>query len=720
MSLSERWRARLCVASVFLGSALLFVLELMAGKALLPRFGGASAVWIAAMLFFQAAVLGGYWLAHLLVSRLRALTPAVFVLLLLGAIAASINLLRITGASAAPPQFGVLAALLVSAGAPLLVLPLGTSLLQYFYANGLPVARPYALYMASNLGSFTALLAYPTLIEPAATLSQQRATFPWLLGAYSVLAGGSALLFRAKHEAPQAEASAPSWKERLAWLALAAVPSSLLLGVTSFLTGDLAPIPMLWAIPLALYLLSFVVAFSRIGSRLGRAPGRLTLLLAAPLSLPILLQATSPLLPVMAMHLLVFFIAAVACHSLLASLAPAPARLTEFYLWLALGGLGGGVFNALIAPSLFAVYFEYPLALALACILQPGKPARLSTALLFGVGVGVLVAAMQLIVDRSALQPSPATTALVVGVPALATFLGADRPKLYGAGLLSLFAFGTLLGVGSGGAVVFTQRSFYGVTRVVRSGPMLTLIQGTTRHGRQDLRNPDVPLAYYHPTGPIGSVFESLQPGPREVGVVGLGAGSMAAYGRSGDYFTFFELDPVALKVARDWGGFTYLAQSKASIRVVMGDARLNLRLEAGGKFDLLALDAFSSDAVPFHLLTMEAMRLYLSKLKPGGVLAYHISSRYLDFSQLLARQAVALGAKSALCEDLQVDDQLRQSGKEPSKWLVVAPGGTKLPGNSSYVEWEQLEPGPGPTWTDDFTNVLQAFRPEVLGGLAR
>src|SRR6266700_690500 len=666
--------------TVFLSSFLLFLVQPLVGKMVLPTFGGAPPVWTASLDFFQTTLLLGYAYAHVSAAHLSlGRQVALHVSLLLVArgtlplSAGSAGFARVqvlAAAEAAPPALLVMGALAILVGLPFFAISGSTPLLQRWYITGqdAATARPYVLYSVSNLASLCALLAYPFLLEPRFRLTDQ--SWSWACGyaALCLLVLACGILLIRKHrpspeetgpESPPAPVAKdpPDGRRPLRWIALAAVPSSLLLGVTSYLTSNVAPIPLLWVVPLALYLLSFVLAFSP--RRLVPTPllARLLPLLLVPVALLLILEQPQPEFAVL--QLAAFFLAAWMCHARLYDQRPEPARLTAFYLWVTTGGVIGSVLTGLIGPM---------------------------------------------------------RTAVTVGLPVLLCFLASDRPERFALSLCALFLVSAWAEPQLAGKVALTERSFFAVHRVLLTdhGRFRRLLHGTTVHGMQDTQNPDRPLTYYHPTGPVGQVFAALAArgqAPR-VAAVGLGVGSIAASGQPGQRVTFFEIDPAVRHIARDARLFTFLSKSRGDVDIVLGDARLTLARQPDGAFGLIVLDAFSSDAIPMHLLTREAMAGYVAKLGPGGILAYHISNRYLALEPVVAGAASDLGLESWIQEN-EPSAEERVQGKATSTWMIVARDAEDV---AELVtppsRWRSSKAVPGArAWTDDFSNVLGAFR---------
>ena len=707
--------------TLFLSSGLLFLVQPMVAKMILPRFGGSPAVWTASMLFFQVLLLLGYAYAHASVKWLGARRQAIVHIGLLAVAAAFCRLTLSPDAGLEISAFEVLKTLGVMVGLPFLALSAGAPLIQrWFGSTSDPAAKdPYFLYSASNLGSMIALLAYPFLLEPRLALGEQGRV--WTFGLYGLVALMlvCALLLQRQPAAVEerVENVAPvEWRQRLQWVLLTAVPSSLLLGVTNYLTTNVAPMPLLWIVPLTIYLVTFIVAFARKQWVASTVWARVLPLVVTPLVLVMVLEATEPMGVLAGMHLLAFTVAALMCHTRLAETRPATGNLTEFYVWLSVGGAVGGLFNALVAPTVFSILAEYPIAIVAASMLRPireGVKTSLAKDVVFGTAMLVLTIGIAYIAQQAGMEPSRIRTAAVIGLPVILCFLMSDYPVRFGLMAGAIFMGSHLMGTSSAGTIAYRGRSFFGVHRVVHlgGGRYHQLVHGNTVHGIQDMEEPGEPRTYYARNGPIGEVFSKF-PNVRNVGMVGLGVGSCAAYGKPGMNMTYFEIDPVVEKVARDPEQFTFLRDSKADVQVVMGDARLTLGQSTGG-YDLIILDAFSSDSIPIHLLTKQALEMYLSKLTGEGVLAFHISNRYLNLEPILAEIAKSLDLQAYAMTDGATDEEERV-GKRPSTWMAFARKGTDLSPLVKRSSWLEAETRPGtPLWTDDYSNILSAFEPD-------
>ncbi len=752
--------------SILLSALLLFLVQPMAAKMVLPALGGSPAVWITCMVFFQAMLLAGYLYAHLLTRWFGARTQLLAHALL---VAITLPLLPIgSAASPAPPEgaaptLWLLQWLALSIGGPFFVLSTTTPLFQrWFSSTEHREARdPYFLYVASNLGSMTGLLAYPLVLEPVLrmrspgfSLLPPSQTLLWTLGyagfAACAVACGVLMLVR-RNPRSLSEVTAdpgvrPALGRRLLWILLALVPCSAMLGATQMITSEIAAVPLLWIVPLALYLLTFILAFGR----RRWIPHRWSSVALAVLVAAVVATLVAPGRPsawlLVPLHLLTVFAAGVVCHGRLARDRPSADRLTEFYLLIALGGVLGGAFNGLVAPVVFDSILEYPIALLAACLLRPRASGRetassgrgLTLNWLLPIGVGLLALFLNSFFGTvTAAGGWP--MALVVGGPPLVCLLTLHRPLRFGLCLAAVFAVGSLL-PRLNDPPLHTARTFFGIhavqntegppfdaidprtgARTVIRIPFRQLVHGTTRHGSQaqieQLRS--TPTTYYHRSGPIGQVFDALKAAGRSdrVALVGLGVGTLAVYAGPGSHFTFFEIDEEVVAIARDPEFFTYLADSAGRVDTVVGDGRMSLTREPDGALDLIVVDAFSSDSVPVHLLTREAIELYLSKLRPGGLLAFHQTSQYLDLTRVVDAIASDLGLTGITQTDGVTSLSQLTEGKDSSVWSVLGRDVESLGILAADSRWEPLprEPGRRPErrylWTDDFSNVLSVLR---------
>ncbi len=697
----------------------------MFGKMALPHLGGAAAVWTTCMLFFQAALLVGYIYSHVVASLLKQQTQIIVHLVLLSAAVTTLPLGIPSGWAPSDPAAPIGALLTLMAlrlGPAFVLLSAGSPLLQHWFAHARAAegASPYPLYAASNLGSIVGLLAYPLAIEPSMRVARQ--SYAWAAGyivvilftAWCGVLAAPPALARQIQSSPVAAEPTP-WRVRALWTVLAAVPSSLLLGVTTHLTTDLAPIPLLWVVPLVLYLLTFVIAFGEwrqfpVKSVLFTLP-YLVLAVAALL----FLQSEVPGPLGYGIHLATFFVAALACHTRLVAARPEPERLTEFYLCLAVGGALGGVFNVLVAPSAFHTVAEYPLALVAAVALSrppaiSGRWTKLAVPL--AVACSFIVAAEVMI--RTQASNSGPVMMLLAGVAAFAAFAFRARPLVFATLIGSFVLAGTRIAANVG-ATRFAARSFYGVYRVVDDSveSLRRFYSGTTIHGSEFLADStQAPLAYYHREGPLGSLFSarSWHESPWRVAVVGLGAGATASYARPGESWTFYEIDPLVARIAADSQFFRFLSSAAAPQRIVLGDARISIAREPERAFDVLLIDAFSSDAIPVHLLTREALALYRSRVAEDGIIGWHISNKYLDLRPVLKAIADDAGLICLIRADLRVPEHA--GGRLPSIWVAMTASQRTAAAIQADSRWIPLRTHlPLRLWRDDFSNVLGVLR---------
>jgi spermidine synthase len=721
---ASRVTAMLFAVAVFTSACLVFVVQPMATKLILPTLGGSPSVWNAAMVFFQTALLAGYLYAHLL-QRIGSMRGQVAVHLGLLLIAALFLPLRISGALGDPdpsaPTLWLLATLALSLGAPFAVLSATAPLLQAWYARVTAANRetgardPYVLYAASNLGSFLALLAYPALIEPLVSLSGQRWGWSLGYGLFVVMVAGLGVFAWRRRDVVATEPARLEAGPRIAWrekgllVLLAAAPSSLMLGVTAHLSTDVASAPFLWVIPLALYLLTFVIAFQARPV----IPIYLTLAIqAGVLSACAALAAfrTTEWLFVFGVNLTAFFFSALMCHQLMAERRPAPGRLTEFYLLLSLGGVLGGVFNALIAPVVFNMVWEYPLVLVAVGLLRPWSGREVRTWEIIACVIGVLIALsgplglalVRYAPDIRAAVPDAELVRIaqaVLGIAALFAFLLRDRAVMFTVVIGAMVWSG--YHVARGYDWTLTERSFFGVMRVASTtiegldGPVHVLMHGTTLHGAQAQSERYRMIAHErHPDGAV-------------IGVVGQGAGAMAAYKRSQDRMSFFEIDPMVDRLSRDPRWFSFInGCAQGPVRTVLGDARLTMGQEAPGSYDLLIIDAFSSDAVPTHLLTVEAIAGYLRLLKPDGVVVLHLSNRNLEITLPAEAAAAALNAP-ALHQIYRERPEAVQMSESSTEALVIGKSEAAMAPYRADPRWRRLEPTEVRPWTDDYVNLF-------------
>lgn len=720
--------------TTLLGSALLFAVQPLVARALLPLTGGVPALWNTCVVFFQLALLLGYGYAHLAPARLPPRAQAALHVALLALALATLPL-AFTSLGPVPdgdPTGWVLAALVRRVAPVFVLLSTGAPLLQRWYAGR---GDPAPLLAASNVGSLAALLAYPLVVERLLPLAAQSRAFTAAYAAYVVLVAVCAASAAASAAAPDAPPAPTAWRPWLRLVALAFVPSSLMLGVTTHLATDVGSFPLLWVVPLALYLASFVVVFARPPTA---APSpRVTAPFLALLLLMFLFTApqVATRLPLIVGHLVLFTATALLLHGELARARPTVGSVTAFQLAIAVGGALGGAFNALVAPRLFVRVTEYPLVMALAILLvpeapPPPDPREREEAFVRSMGadpdvvlgprpprrprpryvardvlVPLMVGALSLLLFRAP-EVTRAPSLVRYGLPLMMLVLASvGRRARLAAGLVAILVAGRF-----DRAQVHASRTFYGVMRVEDVHGVRRFLHGTTLHGLQYLsdKNRRVPVAYYAPQSPVGRLMEALGPSldGRSVGVVGLGVGMLLSHARPAQRWTFYELDPEVVAIARRH--FTWLRDARAPWTVTTGDARRTLARDRGARHGLLVLDAFSSDAIPTHLLTREALALYLARLDERGVIALHITNRHVALDGVLA----ALARDAGLVALRGRGTSLGPDGPITTTWVVLARRRADLLGLADDPRWQPLAaPADARPWTDDFTDVLGVIR---------
>ena len=734
--------AALYTAAIFVAAALLFLVQPLLGKMVLPRAGGSPQVWNTAMVFFQTALLAGYLYAHLSVRWLGVRRQAMLHLVVL---AIPLFALPIALPDGYPPVEGgqsgwIIGVLIVAVGAPFFVLAAASPLLQRWLASTdhESASDPYFLYAGSNLGSLAGLLAFPLLLEPLLPASAQARIWTIGYGVFVALAALCAIVVirgarrvdtraeTAFARPPEAE-PAVSGRDRWFWIAASAVPSALLLGVTQYLTSEIAPTSLLWVLPLGVYLATFVAAFARRTIVSSERVSRLLAIAVVVAALVQLARIVDPQWAVAFLHLAVLALAGLLCHTRLAASRPATSHLTEYYLLISTGGALGGTFSALIAPVVFDFIAEYPIAVVFACLFRfqvaPGdttmgvlrwayKGGRLDVALPAALGVFIFSAVA--VTRQLGSLPDGVMVILVAVIPTIACFLFSPRPIRFALGAAVL-----LLAAQSGqmyrGAILHSERTFFGVHRVATDpeNAVRILYHGATVHGVQsaDLARATEPLAYYHPSGPAGNLVAAFgrQQEKRSLALVGVGTGALAVLAGADQRVTLYEIDPAIVRIAEGGEFFTFLANTRASHETVVGDGRLELSRTAN-RYDLIVLDAFSSGTVPIHLLTREAFDLYLERIEPNGALLFHISNRHLDLAPVLAAQARDLGLAAFEWVDVRAEGDVER-GIFGSHWVLLA----RSPQDLDYVPvagWRPFDLSAATrAWTDDFSDLLSVQR---------
>ena len=718
------------LASAFL----LFWIEPLFAKLVLPLLGGSPAVWNTCLMYFQAMLLLGYLYAHL---TSRWLAPRKQVLVHVGLLILALISLPIAVPSGWTPPASdnvipwLVALLTIGIGAPFMLLAATAPLVQrWLTSSDHPAAKnPYLLYAASNAGSLLGLLGFPFVMEPNLRLSQQ--SFLWgagyvvaivlaILCAIAVYRRASSSIMLTVEEG-DASSPSPTMRDRVKWLALAFVPSSLLLGVTTYISTDVAAVPLLWVVPLALYLITFIIVFGRGGQKPGRIMSWVHAALLATLVLAMFWGSGMSLRTRILLHLSVFFMTALLLHAELASSRPAPRHLTEFYLWMALGGALGGAFNAIVAPLIFKTIAEYQLVLVAAAFLRPSRVSGMTKELerMRFIPIAVLPAALVVGVSWLGLADKGVfgiTMKLVISIAALVMIVAlSDSALRYGLSIVAIF-IGSFLLAQKYTKDLYQARSFFGAYRVENAYIAHRLVHGTTTHGAQfqDSARRRLPVTYYHPKGPVGQLFAVLgsRLDGKSIGAVGLGAGSVLCYSKPGQKWTFFEIDPLVQQISSNPKYFSYLRDCDVKPRFVIGDARLTLTREPPGEFSVLIVDAFSSDAIPVHLLTREAFKVYERVLDERGVLLVHVSNKHLDLHPVVAALAKDAGLIALLNEHDPDSADERAELDYASDWVALVKQREDLPNARSDTSWKLMTVPEGfRPWSDDYSNIFEVIR---------
>ncbi len=729
----SRFARPLFVLTILAGSFLLFLVQPMVARMALPRLGGASAVWNSAMLVYQALLLGGYAYAHWL-GRLspRAQGMTHLGVLLVAALWLPIGLKAMQLSPTAQPAIWVPYLLGISIGPLFFAISAQAPLLQRWFSLSRADENPYALYAASNFGSFAGLIAYPLFVEPGMALYGQRILWSsgYILVALLVALCAATLPRGGLVAVEDVAVSPPPTRGRIAqWVLLAFVPSGLMLATSTLITTDIVAMPLLWVIPLGLYLLSFTIAFAteRLTADIQTRIAPIGLLLFGGLLVGGL--SAVPLLgAIMALALL--FLVSVALHTGLYRLRPEPDRLTGFYLAMSVGGALGGVFSALIAPLLFDWTYEYPILILMAGILMPQQyligpvrrlwegSARRGRILLYCVAIAVLALVAAVLKFPGPVDgPGPLQQIALIAMLGIGLVAIGSR-RAFGIAMLgSLIAFGGYKAIAISLQPEARTRSYFGIYTVRGNATQQQLAHGTTVHGTQLRGSPDkerTPTAYYVPGSGVGQAMQALPTlygaGAR-VGVVGLGAGTLACYARAGQDWRFYEIDPTVVRIARDTGQFSFLSRCLPDPRIVLGDARLNLAQEKNASLDLLALDAFSSDSVPMHLMTREAFANYGRVLDPRGLLLVHISNRFLDLEPVVA--AAASGGGWHAVKLFYTPGPNDTPAATKSLWIALSRDRQAINVlQTSDASWHPIKTRTGFTpWTDDYSTILPLLK---------
>ncbi len=717
--------------TLILSAFLLFSVQPMFAKMILPLLGGSPSVWNTAMVFFQATLLGGYAYAHLSSRYLPVRTQAMvhIGLLLAGMICLPFSIPAAAGTADAHgnPIAWQLGVMLIAIGLPFTVVSGTAPMVQRWFSTvgHKDSANPYFLYAASNFGSLAALIAYPLLIEVFLGTRQQ--TVIWS-GGYALLIGmifASALMTRGKiirqPESALPTGPAPTMRDKLIWMALAFIPSSLMLSLTTYITTDIAAIPLLWVIPLTLYLATFIIAFARkqlISLKSAYLFLCVTMTMAAILFVKGVYGANNYAIII---YLVIFFCAALSAHLALAKRKPDASHLTGFYLYLSLGGVLGGAFNTFSAPYIFPVPFEFPLGLALALTIPFLADARWPDMGELKRHIAMVAAIVAVAIGAIFVGDSLSMTmiACVLILGGLMYLIDREAPFSYLVAVTLIFLAHPAYDWADLQRTLLIERNFFGVSRVniAADGHTRVFTHGTTIHGTQaiNVQFKKIPLTYYYPGGPAGDAFSLLEmrDGPQKIGAIGLGTGSVACYVRAGRHFDFYEIDPAVIRIAENPDYFTYLSGCGSSYTVIAGDGRLKMEGAADRSYDMIFLDAFSSDSIPAHVLTREAFFLYFSKLKDDGFILINTSNRHLDLNPLLIALSRNFNAEMRIStyKGESVHNDYPSIRSFDSRYAFI----TRNPDliaelDSRNGRWQTYQGRDTRIWTDDYANILSLF----------
>jgi len=701
-------RTALYTGTIFASALLLFFVQPLAGRSLLPRLGGVPSVWNACLLFFQCALLAGYgyvWLSSRWSERARVFVHCALLALVATALPAFSARVDESRAVSAPVLFA-LEFLGRSVGAPFVLLSATSPLLQHWLSKS--GARPYGLYAASNIGSLGSLLLYPFVIEPRLTLLAQTTLFRRAFIAVALLIALCALpALRGDEQREESDRPTPLSRDRVArWVLWSAVPTTLLSGATTHLTTDLAPFPLLWVVPLALYLASFIVAFS---SSVAAPPpwlARGASLVAVVLIYSLSVHANEPVWLLGALNMAFLFIAAWIAHRRLADDAPDPAHLPQFYAWIAFGGALGTLVTAVLAPTLLPDLWEYPLAIALATSTRPlAGVVREDDSLARDMANATAIAVIVLLIAKALSMWAPSDSELTIAFAPglLLAYRTMPQRRKYALSLLALVVAGAL--VQDRGVRRYTTRSFFGVLRVVDQGDERRLMHGTTMHGLQRIsqRNQCEPMTYYARSGPLGTFFEveRARAATGRTVAIGLGTGAVLCYARAGEPWRVLEINEDVIRVASEPQWFTFVAMSPSRrLSIELADGRLGILSERDHSLARVVVDAFNSDSVPAHLITREALAIYRRKIREDGRIVMHLSNRVLDLERVLASVVAAEGMHARV-----------SAPNDVATWAIVANSEAQLR-DLDARRWVPLRPRPGDrAWSDDYSSLFPVIR---------
>jgi len=715
------------IATIFLSAALVFLVQPIFAKMATPLLGGAPNVWNVSLVCFQAALLLGYAYAHLLTRFVDSLRAQIGVHAALLALAALVLPFQLSTALGPPdpvqPTLWLIGVFAISIAPPFAVISATAPLIQSWYSrSGRADAHdPYHLYAASNVGSLLGLAAYPLLFEPFLPVLAQ--TSAWTMG-YLCLAlflvgcgwlavttgRGARPALPAAHSEISSDAVTSHWRQRLWWLVCAFIPSSLLVGSTTHIATEIASVPFLWALPLALYISSFIIVFAKQPAITLDTSNRLL-----PMTVAMAFFALAPItvIPVtfsVAIHVLALFVAALVGHGTMAASRPAANRLTEFYLIMSLGGVLGGAFNALLVPVLFTSVIEYPLLLVAILAIRPGLRliGKGRTRVWLVAALIALAAASVMVWTQGPEGQSVLAARIFLLLAALGVAMSWDSKLGPVIAALCAWGVGAVTNPIAGGV---SDRSFFGVVKLIERGDIRLMMHSGTVHGTQFMAADKalMPTTYYAPSTPIGRLFAANN-APGTVGVVGLGTGSVACYAQPGQDYVYYEIDPLVADIASDPQHFSYLSTCTPNPNIVLGDGRLSLANEPENHFNLLLIDAFSSSSVPTHLLTREAVSLYVSRLSENGLLVMHVSNNHMDLPQVVARVAGSLGVPARYQYFNPMPDEAKFEDAHASQVVVLARSEAALAALDADPDWTVLTSDGGRPWSDDYTNVIGAI----------
>ena len=715
--------------TLILSAFLLFSVQPLFGKMVLPLLGGTPGVWNTAMVFFQAMLLGGYAYAHLTTKFLNVRAQAILHITLLGVCVFALPIAIPEGWSQPPatenPISWLLCMMTVAIGGPFFVLAGTAPMLQrWFSTTDHPDAQnPYFLYAASNAGSMIALLSYPFVIEPLMGLQQQ--SHFWMYGyiiLIALIAGAGFISRRGSIQTAAfdphmpANSTAPTHKMRLTWLLLAFVPSSLMLGVTTYITTDVASAPLFWLLPLSLYLLTFIIVFARNSTLTVLRVYKWQSVALALVALMFVRDPFSVKAISVGLHLCVFFLSALICHLVLAHRRPTPQYLTEFYLIMSLGGVLGGIFNSLVAPFLFVIPLEYAFMLCISAAIPFITKDIFFSLKSAMIGYKIILIAVGAAAVALINQTSIAMAIIMMVVIFYALMTLRKNPPSFIVALLCIIVLDPGFSWSGLPNTIHIERNFFGVIRIANSekGGMRQFLHGTTLHGAQALVDAYrlTPLSYYAASSPGGQVFDMLTKlqaqEPQKIAILGLGLGSTACFAQPNRDFVFYEIDPAIKRIAEDKNLFTFLSDCGSPYEVIIGDGRLKMMEAPDHSYDMIFLDAFSSDSIPIHLLTREAFQLYFQKLKPEGLIVVHISNRFLDLQPLVAALAKDAGA------EVRFNSNTESLVAAPDIWIRASIFGimTRGPGmihviDHDFKQWQTYKGPEIQPWTDDYANIF-------------